>query len=90
MTIEGSRKVNLIHVLLSNERERERREDFMLDGESQGKSEKDNNTNREILLILSNFRCCRGEYIVHNTTADIISTRTDKSVCWRPVFFKVH
>ena len=54
MTIEGSRKVNLIHVLLSNERERERereREDFMLDGESQGKSEKDNNTKREILLI---------------------------------------
>ena len=73
------------------EREREReREDFMLDGESQGKSEKDNNTKREILLILSNFCCCRGEYIVHNTTADIISTRTDKSACWRPVFFKVH
>ena len=88
MTIEGSRKVNLIHVLLSNERERERERERE-NGESQGKCEKDNKK-REILLILSNFCCCRGEYIVHNTTADIISTRTDKSVCWRPVFFKVH
>ena len=55
MTIEGSRKVNLIHVLLSNERERERererREDFMLDGESQGKCEKDNNKKEKSYLF---------------------------------------
>ena len=54
MTIEGSRKVNLIHALLSNERERERereREDFMLDGESQGKCEKDNNKKEKSYLF---------------------------------------
>ena len=58
MTIEGSRKVNLIHVLLSNERERERererdkeREDIMLDGESQGKCEKDNNKKEKSYLF---------------------------------------
>ena len=69
------------------EREREKESGVMLSG---GKIVR-RITRKRNLTYLSNFCCCRVEYTTTTiTTADIISTRTDKFVCRRPVFFKVH